>query len=90
MKQMNEIGRISVIGMIRAYQATISPALVVFFGPQAGCRFLPTCSQYALECFQTHSFFRAVFLSLRRIGRCQPFHPGGFDPVPGTEPKPPQ
>ena len=87
---MNEAGRIGVIGMIRAYQAVISPVLVVFFGPQAGCRFSPTCSQYALECFQTHSFFRAVFLSLRRIGRCQPFHPGGFDPVPEAEQKPPQ
>ncbi len=82
MKRMNEIGRVGVMGIIRAYQAVISPVLAAFFGPQAGCRFLPTCSQYALECFQTHSFFRAVFLSLKRIGRCQPFHPGGFDPVP--------
>ena len=87
---MNEIGRISVTGMIRVYQATISPGLVVFFGPQAGCRFSPSCSQYALECFRTYSFFRAVFLSLKRIGRCQPFHPGGFDPVPGIKQKPPQ
>lgn len=96
MKPIRELGRLGAmgamgtIGMIRAYQAVLSPLFVAFFGPQAGCRFAPSCSQYALECFQTHSFFRALFLSLKRIGRCQPFHPGGFDPVPGTGQKPSQ
>ena len=91
MKPISALGRLGVMGMIgliRAYQIVISPLCAAFFGPQAGCRFSPSCSQYALECFQTHSFFRALFLSLKRIGRCQPFHPGGFDPVPGTEQKP--
>lgn len=72
----------AVIVLIRSYQRCLSPLLIAFFGPQAGCRFVPTCSQYAIECFQSHPFFWAVWLTLKRIGRCHPYHPGGFDPVP--------
>ena len=72
----------AVIVLIRGYQYCLSPLLVAVFGSQAGCRFVPTCSQYAIECFQCHPFLRAVWLTLKRIGRCHPYHPGGFDPVP--------
>jgi putative membrane protein insertion efficiency factor len=61
---------------IRAYQLLLSPFL------PAACRFLPTCSHYAYESLQRHGLFRGGWLSARRILRCHPGHPGGFDPVP--------
>ncbi len=60
---------------IRGYQLLISPIL-----PQS-CRFTPTCSQYAIEAITIHGAGRGFLLAVRRILRCHPFHPGGFDPV---------
>ncbi len=65
-----------VTGLIRIYQKAISPAL-----PDA-CRFYPTCSQYAIDAFEKHGLLRGAWLSIKRILRCHPFHPGGYDPVP--------
>ena len=62
--------------VIKGYQFFISPII----GPR--CRFAPTCSQYALESFKKHGFFRGLVLSLKRIGKCHPFHAGGVDEVP--------
>jgi putative membrane protein insertion efficiency factor len=45
------------------------------------CRFVPTCSEYALEAFKKKSAFRAAWMTIVRILKCHPFHPGGFDPV---------
>jgi len=64
-------------GVIRFYQIGISP----FLG--AHCRFTPTCSEYSREAFERFPFFYALWLTIRRISRCHPFHPGGFDPLPG-------
>jgi uncharacterized protein len=64
------------IALIRGYQLVVSPLL----GPR--CRFHPSCSQYALEALQEHGAVRGLWLALRRLGRCHPFHPGGYDPVP--------
>lgn len=64
---------------IMAYRRWISPTL------PARCRFHPSCSSYALEAVRVHGAVRGGWLSLKRLGRCQPFHPGGFDPVPGTD-----
>ncbi|WP_257457732.1 membrane protein insertion efficiency factor YidD [Archangium lipolyticum] len=61
---------------IRLYKRFLSPLL-----PPA-CRFHPTCSVYALEALQKHGALRGLRLILWRLLRCQPFHPGGFDPVP--------
>ncbi|MBI4513558.1 MAG: membrane protein insertion efficiency factor YidD [Gemmatimonadetes bacterium] len=61
---------------IRGYQSGIAPVL-----PPA-CRYMPSCSQYALEAIERHGAFRGLGLALRRLLRCHPFHPGGFDPVP--------
>jgi len=58
------------------YRAVLSPLL----GPR--CRFYPSCSQYALEALEGHGPFRGLWLSLRRLLRCHPFHPGGVDAVP--------
>lgn len=46
------------------------------------CRFYPTCSEYMYEAIQVHGLFRGGWMGLKRIGRCNPFNPGGFDPVP--------
>jgi putative membrane protein insertion efficiency factor len=62
--------------LIRAYQLMVSPLI-----PHC-CRFAPTCSHYAAESFRRHGFIRGLGLTLRRLGRCHPFHPGGWDPVP--------
>jgi uncharacterized protein len=63
-------------GMIRAYQLLVSPVL------PPSCRFTPSCSQYALEAVTRYGALRGTWLAARRLARCHPFHPGGFDPVP--------
>lgn len=62
--------------LLAAYKRLISPVL-----PPA-CRFVPTCSEYAAAAIEKHGPVRGVFLAVRRIVRCAPWHPGGFDPVP--------
>ncbi|MCL1996228.1 MAG: membrane protein insertion efficiency factor YidD [Defluviitaleaceae bacterium] len=64
-----------VIIFIDFYQKFISPIL----GPR--CRFYPTCSQYAKEAIQQHRY-KGIWLAVRRIARCHPFNPGGYDPPP--------
>jgi hypothetical protein len=68
--------------LIQAYQRTVGPMLPVLLGPGCGCRFAPTCSHYAIEALGKHGLIAGSYLSVRRILRCQPFHPGGPDPVP--------
>ena len=63
---------------VRAYQWTVSPLL----GPV--CRFHPSCSRYGFEALWVHGAFRGSWLTLRRLLRCQPWNPGGVDPVPGV------
>lgn len=64
------------IALVRLYQYAISPWL------GRSCRFHPTCSAYMIEALQRHGVVRGLWLGIRRIGRCHPFHPGGVDPVP--------
>jgi putative membrane protein insertion efficiency factor len=61
--------------LLRFYKRRISPLL-----PPA-CRFVPTCSEYAIEAFEKKPFFTALGLTVVRIAKCHPFHPGGYDPV---------
>ncbi len=61
---------------IRGYRALISPLF------PSVCRFTPTCSQYALTAIERFGAMRGTWLALKRIGRCHPLHPGGYDPVP--------
>ena len=64
------------IFLIRVYQWTLSPLL------GQNCRFHPSCSRYAIEAIDRFGAPRGVWLALKRIGRCHPWHPGGYDPVP--------
>ena len=68
-------------GLIWLYQRTLSPALVVI-APTGGCRFAPTCSHYARTALQEHGFFAGLALTVIRLAKCGPWHPGGEDPVP--------
>ena len=68
-------------GLIRIYQRTLSPALVVI-NPNGGCRFAPTCSHYAQIALQEHGLLGGVGLTFVRLAKCGPWHPGGDDPVP--------
>jgi uncharacterized protein len=64
------------IVLIKGYRSMISP----LFPPT--CRFQPTCSQYAMEAIARFGAIRGSWLAMKRILRCHPFHPGGYDPVP--------
>lgn len=63
-------------GVVRGYRIFVSPVL-----PRS-CRFFPSCSEYAEEALQRHGALRGGWLTARRLCRCGPWHPGGFDPVP--------
>ncbi|MGN1318960.1 MAG: membrane protein insertion efficiency factor YidD [Lachnospirales bacterium] len=65
-----------VLKLIKFYRKFISP-----LKPQC-CRFYPTCSQYAYEAFSKYGFFKGMYLSVKRILKCHPFHKGGYDPLP--------
>ncbi|MGP4072139.1 membrane protein insertion efficiency factor YidD [Piscibacillus sp. B03] len=69
------------IYLIRFYQRFVSPLR----GPS--CRFYPTCSEYGLESFKRFGLFKGIYLTVKRILKCHPFHPGGFDPVPEKKSK---
>src|SRR5262245_13416661 len=72
------------IALIRLYQATLSRLLVAAFGPV--CRFEPSCSRYALACIEGQGALRGSLLSVKRLCKCHPFHPGGYDPPPPPRP----
>ncbi|RLJ68196.1 membrane protein insertion efficiency factor YidD [Sulfurisoma sediminicola] len=64
------------IGLLRIYKYAISPML------GRSCRFHPSCSEYAIEALERHGPAKGLWLAIRRVGRCHPWHPGGYDPVP--------
>ncbi len=68
--------RALVLWLIRSYQRFISPAL------PPSCRFMPTCSQYSYEAIVRYGFWTGGWLAVKRMARCHPFNPGGYDPVP--------
>ncbi|MDH2917084.1 MAG: membrane protein insertion efficiency factor YidD [Gallionella sp.] len=62
--------------MVRGYQRFISP----MYPPS--CRFTPSCSQYSYEAISKYGIVKGVWLSIKRVGRCNPWNPGGYDPIP--------
>lgn len=68
--------------LIRLYQRSFSPLLPVVSLGACGCRFSPTCSHYALEAVRTHGALAGARLTIVRLLKCTPLHPGGLDPVP--------
>ena len=72
--------RALLIALVRAYRYLLSP----WIGQH--CRFHPSCSVYAIEAIDQHGALRGGWLTLARLGRCHPFHPGGEDPVPPQVP----
>ncbi|MCM8711927.1 membrane protein insertion efficiency factor YidD [Clostridium sp. SYSU_GA19001] len=74
--------------IIKFYRRFLSPLKKAFYhilspelGENIGCRFYPTCSQYAIEAIEKYGVFKGSFMALRRILRCNPFNNGGYDPV---------
>jgi putative membrane protein insertion efficiency factor len=76
--KITRIPSLVLIAVIGVYRRLISPLL----GPH--CRFVPSCSEYAVMALEQHGLVRGLYLAARRLLRCHPFHPGGFDPVPTT------
>jgi uncharacterized protein len=64
------------LASLRVYRYAISPML------GRNCRFVPSCSEYAMEAVERHGALRGAWLAMRRVGRCHPFSAGGYDPVP--------
>ena len=76
--------RAALLLSIRFYQLTVSR----LFG--SACRFEPSCSRYTATCIERFGALRGSWLGIKRIGRCHPLHPGGFDPPPGPEARGPK
>src|SRR5664279_2886773 len=76
----------SLLGLISLYRHSLSPVLPVVCGPGCGCRFHPTCAVYATEAVRTFGAVRGSWLAARRLLKCAPWHPGGFDPIPAGRP----
>jgi putative membrane protein insertion efficiency factor len=66
------------IGLIEFYRKFISPL------KPPTCRFYPTCSQYGIEAIQRFGVLKGILLTMKRLSKCHPFHPGGLDPVPNS------
>jgi putative membrane protein insertion efficiency factor len=75
--RIENIPRLLLLSLIRLYQATFSRAL-----PADTCRFYPTCSHYSYQAIYKHGAIKGSLLAVWRVLRCNPFNPGGFDPVP--------
>jgi len=75
-------GRAIVFFVLRLYKLVVAPALHFVAGPFGGCRYTPTCSDYAAEAIVLHGVLKGTFLAVRRICRCHPWSGCGDDPVP--------
>ncbi len=73
---IKDLPKRALLGALRFYKRQISPML------PPGCRFYPTCSVYAMQAVEKYGALKGGYLALKRILKCHPFHPGGYDPVP--------
>ncbi|MBR5609685.1 MAG: membrane protein insertion efficiency factor YidD [Elusimicrobiaceae bacterium] len=78
MNKISLMGKNLLLFLLSVFMLLVRPLL----GPRGVCRFTPTCSQYAKEAITKHGVFKGVWLSVVRLLKCHPFHPGGYDPVP--------
>ena len=76
------LGQHILIALLKMYQLAVSPVLTALFGAAGGCRFTPTCSAYAIDAIRGHGGVAGIWLTLRRLARCQPWGGCGHDPVP--------
>lgn len=74
---LRNIPKLPLLALIRLYQLLVSPTL-----PSNTCRFYPTCSHYGYQAIYKHGAIKGTFMAIWRVLRCNPFNPGGFDPVP--------
>jgi putative membrane protein insertion efficiency factor len=81
LRHISYIFRVLLIGIVRIYQAMISPYL------PSTCRYNPTCSHYAIEAFQSHGVLKGGVLAIKRILSCHPWGGSGYDPVPNGKNK---
>ena len=73
---LNKVATFPLLLLIRGYQLIISPLL------GSNCRFMPTCSEYAMESFRSHGLIKGSYLTIKRIGKCHPWGGHGYDPIP--------
>ncbi len=76
-RSLRNIPRIPLLALIRLYQKVVSPSL-----PPDTCRFYPTCSHYGYQAIYKYGIFKGTAMAVWRVLRCNPFNPGGYDPVP--------
>lgn len=80
MKAFGAAASALLLGLLAVYRAVVSPILHALVGGGGGCGYSPTCSEYAVESVRLNGPLVGTWLALRRILRCHPFHPGGYDP----------
>ena len=73
---LNKVATFPLLILIRGYQLIISPLL------GSNCRFMPTCSEYAMESLRSHGLMKGSYLTIKRIGKCHPWGSHGYDPIP--------
>ena len=73
---LNKVATFPLLLLIRGYQLIISPLL------GSNCRFIPTCSEYAMESLRSHGLIKGCYLTIKRIGNCHPWGGHGYDPIP--------
>ena len=73
---LNKVATLPLLILIRVYQLIISPLL------GSNCRFMPTCSEYAMESLRSHGLIKGSYLTIKRIGKCHPWGSHGYDPIP--------
>ena len=75
-RDRNKVATFPLLLLIRGYQLIISPLL------GSNCRFMPTCSEYAMESLRSHGLIKGSYLTIKRIGKCHPWGSHGYDPIP--------
>ena len=73
---LNKVATFPLLLLIRGYQLIVSPLL------GSNCRFMPTCSEYAMESLRSHGLIKGSYLTIKRIGKCHPWGGHGYDPIP--------